>query len=110
MTVIKIKPLTVNQAWQGRRFKTDLYKIFERDLYHQLPPLKIPAGKLKVIYKFGLSNKQADGDNCIKQFQDILSKRYGFNDSKIYKWDVEKIDVKKGEEFIEFELLIYAGK
>ena len=34
---IKIKPLSVNDAWQGRRFKTDNYKKYERDLMLILP-------------------------------------------------------------------------
>lgn len=107
MTKIKIKPLSANQAWRGRRFKTDNYKSFEKELYYLLPKLKIPVGKLKVFYKFGLSNKQADADNCIKQCQDILCKKYNFNDNKIYKWIIEKVITKKGEEFIEFNIETY---
>ena len=38
-----------------------------------------------------------DNYNLIKVFQDALAEKYGFNDKKIYKWDVEKIDVSKGE-------------
>lgn len=102
---IKIKPLSANTAWQGKRFKTQAYKDYEQELLYILPKITVPKGNLRVIYKFGLSNKQADGDNCIKQFQDILSKKYGFNDNQIYKWEVEKIDCKKGNEFIEFYIL-----
>jgi len=70
-----------------------------------LPKLKVPEGKLKVYYEFGLSSKNADGDNCIKQFQDIISKKYGFNDKQIYDWRVKKVDTKKGGEYIKFEIL-----
>jgi len=28
---IPIKPLTVNKAWQGRRFKTPAYKQYEKN-------------------------------------------------------------------------------
>jgi len=101
---INIKPLSVNSAWRGRRFKTDEYKNYEEVLLFLLPKLNVPSGKLSVIYIFGLSSKNADGDNCIKQFQDIISKRYGFNDREIYHWDIKKVDVKKGDEFIEFEI------
>ena len=104
---INIKPLSVNDAWKGRRFKTDIYKDYEQQLLYTLPKIKVPEGKLKVKYIFGLSNKGADGDNCIKQFQDILSKKYGFNDNKIYKWIIEKKDVEKGKEFIEFNINKY---
>ena len=104
MNKVKIKPLSANNAWQGRRYKTEDYKVYERDLGFLLPKIDVPTGRLQVKYTFGLSNKGADGDNCIKQFQDIISKKYGFNDNKIYHWDVWKVDVKKGEEYIEFEI------
>lgn len=102
--IIKIKPLSVNQCWQGRRFKTKLYKSFEIELLSKLKPLEVPAGKLQIFIKFGLSSKNADWDNPIKPFQDILQKKYGFNDRNVYKAVVEKVDVKKGFEFIEFEI------
>jgi len=105
MKRIKLKPLSVNDAWRGRRFKTEKYKQYGKDLMFLLPKrVKIPEGRLYVFYKFGLSSKNADGDNCIKQFQDIITKRYGFNDKRIYAWGVLKVDVKKGDEFIEFDI------
>ena len=104
---INIKPLSVNVAWQGKRFKSDEYKVYEQLLNILLPKIEIPEGKLKVYYKFGLSSKNADGDNCIKQFQDIIAKKYGFNDRFIYEWRIVKEDVAKGEEFIEYEINKY---
>ena len=104
MQTVNIKPLTVNRAWRGRKFKTPEYKAFEQELYYLLPKLKVPDGKLEVKYEFGVSSKNADYDNCIKQFQDILSKKYDFNDSKIYKAQIEKADVKKGQEYIKFSI------
>jgi len=104
---IMIKALSVNSAWKGQRFKTKAYKDYEQELLLLLPKYNIPEGKLKAYYIFGLSSKNADGDNCIKQFQDIVAKKYGFNDKVIYKWDIEKVDVLKGEEFIEFKFESY---
>ena len=46
--------------------------------------------KLKINYIFGVSSKNADGDNCQKAFQDMLAEKYGFNDRQIYKWNGEK--------------------
>ncbi len=106
MILVKIKPLSVNNAWRGRRFKTNEYKQYEEDLNKILPSIKVPEGKLEVFYRFGLSSKNADGDNCIKQFQDIISKKYNFNDKNIYKWTIEKEDVKKGDEFVEFKITL----
>ena len=105
MKHIKQKPLTINQAWQGRRFKTEVYKNYETILFLLLPKeLKIPKGKLTAKYLFGVSNVNCDYDNFIKAFQDILQKKYKFNDKKIYSAIIEKVDVPKGEEFIQFHI------
>jgi Holliday junction resolvase RusA-like endonuclease len=101
---LNIKPISVNECYRGRRFKTPKLEKYKEDLNYLLPRLKIPEGKLKVHYKFGLSSKASDYDNCIKSFQDCLQDKYGFNDNKIYKAIIEKEDVKKGEEFIEFSI------
>ena len=104
---VNIKPLSVNEAWQGRRFKTDKYKSFENELLCLLKKMEIPKGKLILVAKFGLSSLNADWDNPIKPFQDVIQKKYGFNDRQIYKGIIEKVDVKKGDEFIDFELKQY---
>jgi len=101
---LDIKPLTVNQAWQGKRFKTPKYNKYINDMLRILKPLKIPEGQLHIDVSFGLSSKLSDIDNPLKCFIDCLQKKYGFNDNRIYKLTVYKVDVKKGEEFIEFEI------
>jgi len=106
MYKIKIKPLSVNVCWQGRRFKSDNYKVYEQELLMLLPKIVISSQKkLNLYIKVGYSNKNSDIDNFLKPFLDILQKKYGFNDSKIYKLLVEKEDVKKGNEFIEWEII-----
>ena len=104
---IKIKPLSVNECWKGRRFKTLKYKSYIIDVFSKLKPLDIPDGKLYLIVELGLSSKNADWDNPVKPFQDILQKKYGFNDNRIYKATVEKVDVKKGDEYIKFTIESY---
>ena len=104
---VNIKPLSVNQCWRGRRFKTDKYKKYETDLLKMLLPVEIPEGRLKVYLKFGLSSKLADVDNPVKAFVDILQKRYNFNDKDIYKMLIVKEDVKKGDEYIDFKIMSY---
>jgi len=101
---IPIKPLTVNRSYQGRRFATPELKAFKQTLAYLLPPLTIPKGKLSVKYIFGVSSKASDGDNLIKSFQDTLCEKYGFNDRDIYRWEVEKVIVPKGAEYVEFEI------
>lgn len=100
-----MKPITVNHAWKGRRFKTPYYLAFEKELLLRLPPLEIPEGNLVVSYEFGVSNKGFDYDNAIKPFQDVLQKKYGFNDSRIYEAIIRKRLVKKGNEYIKFAIM-----
>lgn len=105
MNKVNIKPLTVNQCWKGRRFKTDKYKKYERDLLYILPRIKIPEGLLQINLEFGFSSDASDWDNPIKPIVDILQKKYGFNDKRIKRGVVDIKQVKEGSEYIKFELL-----
>jgi Holliday junction resolvase RusA-like endonuclease len=96
--------MSVNNAWQGRRWKTSEYKAYEQEMMLLLPKLKIPEGKLRVDLKFGMSSRASDIDNPVKPFLDILQKKYGFDDKRIFKMIVEKIIVKKTDEYIEFRI------
>jgi Holliday junction resolvase RusA-like endonuclease len=111
MISIKIKPLSSNDAWKGRRFKTNDYKIFERATLLMLPATyKVPDGeKLEIFLEFGFSSCGSDWDNPIKPFIDILQKKYGFNDNRIYQGIVRKVVVGKGEEFIRFDIKAVDG-
>lgn len=101
---IKIKPISVNDCWQGRRFKTRAYSDWEQELLYVLPKIDIPQGELALRIEFGLSNKNADIDNGLKPLLDVLQKKYGFNDRLIYKLEALKIIVPKGGEYIEVTL------
>lgn len=101
---LDIKPLSVNEAWQGRRFKTDKYKQYERSILTLLRPFVIPEGDLEIYFKWGFSSNASDYDNPIKPFQDCLQKKYDFNDNRVKKAVIECEKVKKGKEFIEWEI------
>lgn len=101
---LDIKPLSVNDVWQGRRFKTSAYKTYERNILTMLRPMVIPDGDLEIKLKWGFSSSASDWDNPIKPFQDCLQKKYGFNDNRIKRATVECEKVKKGCEFIEFSI------
>lgn len=106
MDRIKIKPLSVNDAWKGSRFKTDAYKSYERSVLSLLPKkIVVPSGKIAIKLTWGLSSKSGDIDNPIKCFVDCLQKKYDFNDNRIYDMSIKKVDVKKGDEFIEFSMV-----
>ncbi len=102
---IEIKPLSVNDVWQGRRFKTPKYKQYERDLLLLLPPVKIDFKyDLSVNIIFGFSSATSDIDNPVKPLLDVLQKKYGFDDKQIHELNIKKEIVKKGNEFIKLEI------
>ncbi len=104
-TTIRIKPLSVNEAWQGQRFKTRNYQDYERRALLLLPPiLDIPAGDLSIVLEFGFSNRASDLDNPVKPIMDILQKRYGFNDAQVTQYQLIKKIVPKGSEYIAFSI------
>ena len=104
--ILNIKPLSVNQAWQGRRFKTDQYKEWIKHLTLILPPVKTSfKGDLKVEIVFGFSSRASDIDNPLKPLIDVLQKKYGFNDNQIQELNVKKELTTKGKEFINLNII-----
>lgn len=102
---VSIKPLGVNRAFQGRRFRTKEYLQFEKDCLFLLPAGKVPTKQNLTLYlEFGFSNKLADIDGPVKLVTDILQKKYGFNDNQIYTLMVQKRIVKKGQEYWFFQI------
>jgi Holliday junction resolvase RusA-like endonuclease len=98
---IKQKPLSVNEAYRGRRFRTKAYIEFERSMLLKMPKGKIDSDQmLRVELFFGFSTKSADIDNPIKATLDLAQKKFGFNDKMVYELNVRKCIVKKGDEFI----------
>jgi len=105
MQKLNIKPLSVNEAWQGRRFKTDKYKRYESNMLLLLPNIKIIEPPYRVNIIVGFSNKASDLDNICKPFLDILQKKYSINDKHIEILHIEKQIVSKNNEFISFEIV-----
>lgn len=105
MINLNIKPLSVNEAWQGKRFKTLKYKQYERDMLLLLPTINVVDPPYRLNITVGFSNKASDLDNILKPFIDILQKKYGINDKHIEILHIEKQIVTKKNEFISFEIL-----
>lgn len=101
---INIKPLSVNDAWKGKRFKSQQYHAYETEMLLRLPPGHIPNPPYSVYYEFGFSNPLADFDNPCKPLGDILQKKYGFNDNQIYEAHIRKVLVKKGCEYVKVHI------
>ena len=101
---LNIKPLSVNQAWQGKRFKTPKYNSYIKEVSLLLGAADIPEGYLELNLTFGFSNKNSDADNPVKCFIDCLQKKYGFNDRMIKRIVIDVEHVKKGFEFIDWDI------
>lgn len=100
---LNVKPLSVNEAWKGKRYKTRKYSLFEREMLLKLPACKIDSCT-ELFIRFGFSSKLSDIDNPVKMVLDVLQKKYGFNDRDIFRLTVEKEIVKKGDEYIHIEI------
>jgi Holliday junction resolvase RusA-like endonuclease len=103
-TRIPIKPLSANRAFRGRRFMTDEYKKFQRDMLLLLPNVRLESIS-EVHLHFGFSSKLSDLDNATKQTIDCIVKKYGIDDRYINKIVLTKEIVQKGNEFIDIQIL-----
>lgn len=95
--------MSVNNAWQGRRFKTPQYKQYETAVLLMLPKSAIIQAPIAIDIIFGFSSPLSDIDNPLKPFLDILQNKYGINDRDIFELNVKKELVKKGNEFIKYK-------
>lgn len=105
--LIPVKPLSVNAAYTGKRHRTKEYNAFKKEVLLRLRPMKLPKPPYEVHYVFAVSNERADYDNFVKAFQDVMTQKYGFDDKLIMKGTVEKMIVKKGNEYIKFDIQHY---
>ena len=103
-TRLPIKPLSVNQAFRGRKFKTPAYVKFQRDMLLLLPNVRLESIS-EVHLHFGFSSKLSDLDNATKQTIDCIVKKYGIDDRYINKIVLTKEIVQKGNEFIDIHIL-----
>ena len=105
MIKLKIKPLSVNEAYRGKKWRTPKHDIFKTAIKYLLPPsYNIPEAPFCIHFEFGVSSSLSDGDNLIKCAQDSIADKYGFNDRLIRRWIVDIELVKKGEEYISFKI------
>ena len=104
MIELSIKPLSANEAFRGRKFRTKKYDNYISTLMIMLPKISLPSPPYSINLVVGYSNTLSDIDNCLKPFIDCLQKKYLFNDKDIYKLSIEKKIIKKGKEFINFEI------
>jgi len=101
---LPIKALSINSAFQGRRFKTPEYSSYEKKVLGMLPKIKLDGAPYELTMEFGLSSKLQDLDNNFKLLIDCLVKKYNFDDREIFSIIAKKKIVNKGSEYIKFKL------
>jgi len=104
---INIKPLSVNEAYTGRRYKTEACRVYCKNVGWLLKSGTIQLGKLEINITWYFSDPSSDIDNPAKIFIDTLQKKYRFNDKEVYKLTLEKKIVSKGQEKIKYEIKEY---
>ena len=100
------QPLSVNKAWQGRRFKTDDYKSYEKIAHLLLPKCDMVRGFVEIWYEFGLPPRSygiSDVGNLEKCLSDIVvQKKYIEDDRKIVAMHLRKVE--SPEYYIKIEI------
>lgn len=104
MIKIDIKPLSVNEAFKGQRFKTDKYRKYQYDLLFLLPKMELPKPPYQISFEWGMSSILSDVDNPTKPTMDILCKKYGFDDRDVHRMVLTKRKVNKGQEYFKFKI------
>jgi len=101
---IPIRALSINKAFQGRRFKSKEHRQYEKDIHNLIRYSKNAlCGDIEAHYTFYIKNiKMTDADNLVKCLQDILvSMNYIKDDRYISRYIIEKKYSK--DEHIEVE-------
>jgi Holliday junction resolvase RusA-like endonuclease len=104
---IPLKALSINAAFQGRRFKTKEHNRYCRDVALFLPKNQKICGWVVVRYRFYLKNwKITDGGNLEKCLSDCIVKANIIDDDRfIMRYIIEKYPAK--EDRIEVEITEY---
>ena len=89
MIKLDVKGMSINVAWQGKRFKTPEYRLFTKAINKALlgtRQIKESKEPFQVHYKFYLKNyKMTDVGNLEKPLTDILVKAKIINDDRYIK-------------------------
>jgi len=107
---LDIKALSVNRAWQGRRFKTQEYKNYEKNALALLPDINTKHKELTITYNFYIKNyAMSDVGNFEKSLSDILVKKGIILDDRYIK-KIILIKHKSEKHYIEIDIEKYKGE
>jgi len=97
MITIPIKPISTNQLFQGRRFKTKEYNAFLQAALYFAPKVRMIKGTVSVKLDFFIKNvARSDVDNLLKGTLDLIVKAgYIEDDRYIYHLKARKFKVEE---------------
>mgnify|MGYP001108467912 CR=1 FL=1 len=72
---VNIKPLSVNKVWQGRRYKTKDYKVYEEALFYLLKKYKIPKAKTAPRPAKAKRTSKTEDDGIMGQLRGLFRKK-----------------------------------
>ena len=103
---IKVKALTINKAFRGRRWKTSECVDYEEELWFELPNnQKMIKGEVVLTLTFYLIYYgRTDVSNLVKILEDILVKKgYIEDDRKVVEIYLKKIKAERNSIKIKIE-------
>lgn len=101
---LELRPMSINKAFQGRRFMTKEYKDWIKEGLFLLPKKKCASGIVEVSIVFYMRHpKKADIDNPIKTVVDLLVKK-GYIDDDVYIYELHVRKEKNEIESIDVEI------
>ena len=104
MIFIHVKPISINECFQGRRFKTKKYDVFIKEMLYSMPKQITFSGNIDLkIVLYLKSILRSDIDNFIKPIIDCLVKKGWIEDDRFIQ-HLEVVKVKNKIEQIEIEL------
>lgn len=110
---LEVQPLSINKAFQGRRFKSPDYKRFEIDVCTCLPFSTKDTTKEEVFvrYIFYIKNYgNADTFNMEKTLSDMLVKRGYIADDRYIRAGYVRKERVASLEYIEINIEPYTGQ
>jgi len=109
MMKFEFKPISVNDAYTGKRHSTAAKKIFMHNMARALREVEIDCKPpFKMSWVFYISAR-SDLDNCLKIAQDCLFEHFKnthtkIDDNMVHKIEAEKVVCKKWEECFYVEI------
>jgi Holliday junction resolvase RusA-like endonuclease len=104
MITLNIKPISTNQLFQGRRFKTKKYDDFIATALSLMPKREIVKGKIGMNIDFYFKTaERSDIDNLLKAILDSIVKA-GYIEDDRFIWEMKIKKHKDKDERICFEV------